>query len=548
MARPEGEVMTADSLSPMTRLAEHVAGQLAAFGGTVAFGLPGGGNNLEVIGAAQRRGMQFVLGHTEYAVSVMAAVYGQLTDCPTASIVTRGPGAAAATNGVAQAWLDRQPLVLITDTVSEGDRARVPHQQLDQESLFRPIVKQTIAAGTASIGTEQVASAMRQAMALPRGPVHIDVDVHARAPIAESASPTVTAAPEAAIAAIGELIASSSRPCILLGMGALDAVEEIRAFVEGTEVPVLSSYRAMGVIPDSWPNHAGPFTGATSESDLLANADLIIAIGVDQVELIPNPWDYPAPVVSVASWPETFAYFVAAHEAVGAISELLGRMPRPTGDGWPTAYGSRRVAAARDALLEVASRTPQRIVADANRLAPEGSIATVDAGAHMLAALALWRVQEPNGLLISTGLATMGFAVPAAIAAALASPGRRVVCFVGDGGLSMVEAELETIARLDLPITVIVFNDSTLSLIAMKQSPEGQGGPAAVLYRPTDFAALARAHGLDGVTVGIEDDLESVLTSQFATGGPALIDVEVHSADYRLVMSVTRGAPLIQPD
>jgi acetolactate synthase-1/2/3 large subunit len=111
-----------------------------------------------------------------------------------------------------------------------------------------------------------------------------------------------------------------------------------------------------------------------------------------------------------------------------------------------------------------------------------------------------------------------------------------------------VEAELETIARLDLPITVIVFNDSALSLIAMKQSAEGQGGPAAVLYRATDFAALARAHGLEAFTVGIEDDLERVLASQFATAGPALIDVEVHSEDYRLVMSVTRGAPLIQPD
>ena len=124
----------------------------------------------------------------------------------------------------------------------------------------------------------------------------------------------------------------------------------------------------------------------------------------------------------------------------------------------------------------------------------------------MLLAVPFWEVDEPGTLLISNGLATMGFALPAAIAAALVEPDRHVVCFTGDGGLGMTLAELETLARLDLPVVVVVFNDSTLSLIAAKQSPQGHGGDGAVRYRTTDFAAIARGCGMSADSV---DDVET---------------------------------------
>ncbi len=128
--------------------------------------------------------------------------------------------------------------------------------------------------------------------------------------------------------------------------------------------------------------------------------------------------------------------------------------------------------------------------------APAGTVATVDAGAHMLAAVPLWEVEAPGELLISNGLATMGFALPAAIAAALVEPSRHVVCFTGDGGLGIALAELETLARLNGKVIVVVFNDAALSLIAIKQSADGHGGPAAVSYARTDFAAVAAGFGI----------------------------------------------------
>ncbi len=151
---------------------------------------------------------------------------------------------------------------------------------------------------------------------------------------------------------------------------------------------------------------------------------------------------------------------------------------------------------------------------------PPDTIATVDAGAHMLAVMPLWEVDEPRRLLISSGLATMGFALPAAIAAALCSPGQPVVAFTGDGGLGMTLAEIETAVRLRLRIVVIVFNDATLSLIKIKQRAAGQGGAEAVDYGPVSFAGVATAMGAAAAAAGTEAELASGAGRGAAPGWP----------------------------
>ena len=152
-----------------------------------------------------------------------------------------------------------------------------------------------------------------------------------------------------------------------------------------------------------------------------------------------------------------------------------------------------RLRRERQRALEIGvpGLAPHRVVQIARELPPAGTIATVDAGAHMFQAAEYWQAVEPGEFLISNGLATMGFALPAAIAAQLVYPERRVVCFTGDGGFMMVAAELETAARLRLPITVIVFNDAALSLIEVKQEQKGYAG-VSMRYGGPDLAALAR--------------------------------------------------------
>ena len=144
-------------------------------------------------------------------------------------------------------------------------------------------------------------------------------------------------------------------------------------------------------------------------------------------------------------------------------------------------------------------------------------------------------------MLISNGLATMGFALPAAIAAALVEPDRHVMCFTGDGGLGMTLAELETLARLDLPVVVVVFNDSTLSLIAAKQSPEGHGGDDAVRYRSTDFAAIAGLRDVGRIGCRREHVRSSCCASALVRRGPTLLDVAVDPSCYPAVLDAVRG-------
>jgi acetolactate synthase-1/2/3 large subunit len=202
-----------------------------------------------------------------------------------------------------------------------------------------------------------------------------------------------------------------------------------------------------------------------------------------------------------------------------------------------------RIRRDRAAALEVPvpGLAPHRVAQIARELTAAGSIATVDAGAHMFQTTTYWHSLEPGELLISNGLATMGFALPAAIAAQLLHPDRRVVCLTGDGGLLMVVAELETAARLRLPVLVVVFDDGALSLIQVKQEQKGFTG-AAMRYEGPDLAALARSFGVEAFVASDETALRRALVSALAATGPTLIDARIDASGYRRTLEIVRGA------
>jgi acetolactate synthase-1/2/3 large subunit len=286
------------------------------------------------------------------------------------------------------------------------------------------------------------------------------------------------------------------------------------------------------------------------EWPLLCAADLVVGLGVDPVELIPAAWNYQVTTLLVTEYPVGSAgYFTGAAELVAplsaAIAVLNGHAHR-AGRGWPAESGRTAKRAVtgrlrRAAMGAAGSLTPQDVVTTAREHAPPDSVATVDSGAHMLAVMPLWPVDEPRRLLISSGLATMGFALPAAIGAALARPGRPVIAFTGDGGLGMTLMELETAVRLRLPVVVIVFNDAALSLIKIKQLPQGQGGDEATGYGRTSFAAVAAAMGAAAACAARPEQLATALTAALAREGPTLIDARVDPAGYPAILDLTRG-------
>lgn len=522
-------------------LAHHLAQALQAAGVDRIFGVPGGGPNLEMIGAAEELGIAFVLAHGETAACIMAGAYGRLTGTPGVAIVTRGPGLTSAGNGLAQATLDRFPLLLISDTVPQASADRVAHQRLDHLAVSRPLTKWSGTLGTTDPEV-LVAAAADLALAAPAGAVHLAFD-----PTAPGDPPPPSTRPVPAtdddVRRAANRLAGARHPVVIVGLDGARHSTAVQKALSTVDCPVLVTYEAKGVIPESWPTYAGLFTAAALERPLLEQADAIMTAGLDPVELLPGPWPYQAPIVMLHSHQVECDYFSDPLLLVGSYDTHLLPLVNALQPAWERGVGRQfhqdnlqRLSVQRPSV-PVTGLGPHALV-ERTQAAFGDVPLTVDAGAHMLVAMPLWATDRPDSVLISNGLATMGFALPAAIAASLARPGERVVCFVGDGGLGMTLGELETLARLRLPVTVVVFNDAALTLIELKQQV-GHGGPGAVRYGLTDFAAAGRALGLPGHVVTDADSLDAALAA--VPDGPQLIDARIDARPYREVIRVARG-------
>ncbi len=520
-------------------LARALAAGVRDRGAEIVFGMPGGGPNLDVVGAAADAGLRFVLAHGETAACIMAGTFGLLTGRPALAIATRGPGAASAVNGAAQATLDRFPLLLVTDCISSNDRARFAHQRIDQRQMLSPVTKWsgrlTLSENTADV----VRAALDLAAERPAGAVHLDYDPNGVELPAPERSVPVQSSDEVVTSAAG-MIRDAKKVVAIVGLEAVTSAGEVVAVLERLGCPVLTTYQAIGVVPEGHPQQAGLYTNGAIEASIIGDCDLILAVGLDLVEPMFTPWRYDKPVVSISEITACSTQVPITVEVLGPLAVMLDRVVGTSVSGWPVGSGSAVLAAARAALG--GSRTgnfgPLELASAVAAAAPAQATATVDAGAHFLAVMPFWPASAPLRLLISNGLATMGFAVPAAIGAALARPGLPVVCMVGDGGLAMTLAELETVARLQLPVTVVVFDDAALSLIEVKQKV-GQGGSEAVRFRPVDYAQVASAMGLDSAVVSTAEEAAAVL----ATGWdrPRLIDARIDPSSYARLITVTRG-------
>ncbi len=548
----------------MASAADVIVAGLIEAGVPRLFGVPGGGSSLEVLESARAAGLPFVLCHLESAAVIMAAVTAELTGRPGAALATLGPGVTASATGLAHAWLDRAPLVFLSDRHPGAAMPFVTHQRLDHEAFLGPVVKASLPV-TAATAAACVSEAIAVALAEPRGPVHLDLpsDVApapaaAAAPAARpAAAATAPVASEDVLERAAALIRQARRPIAIAGLGCRGTdAKWLRAFAESVPTPVLTTYKAKGALPDPHPLAMGVFTGGALEEPLVGRADLIIAIGLDTVELIPQAWRYSAPVLSLGrastatpglAAPGGAGYFTPAAEVIGEpgaiLEELAPRLGRRVAADWDVAWLDR-VRRERYGALEVAvpGLAPHRLVQIAREAMPAGAIATVDAGAHMFPATAYWLATEPGECLISNGLATMGFALPAAIAAQLCHPDRRVVCLTGDGGLMMVAAEMETAARLALPVIAVVFDDRSLSLIEIKQEQKGYAG-ASMRYAGPDLVAMARSFGWRAHEVGTEAELGRALSTALSGPVPTLIAAGIDASGYRRTLEIVRGAP-----
>ena len=528
---------------------EALVKRLADAGVTYIFGVPGGECNLDVIAAANGLGVEFVLTRTETSACIMACVAAELTGAPGVAMTTRGPGLAAAANGVAYADLDRAPLLLIADGY-EDDQSSISHQRIDQTALLAPMTR----ASSDLRGVDPLAEIDRlldAAQADPPGPVYLEVAgsfLRRPAPAPAERLPAMRRPGPAATAIVDarRMLAGARRPIVLAGLQARGAPETaaLRRFVARTGCPVLTTYKAKGVVSEHDPRGIGLYAGGVAEQPLVSAADLILLYGFDTVEGPPQPWRY-GDIASLELTNHAFDHrlFDPGLSVVGDIAAALAAL-EDAADA--TGWTDDELAGHKQAIWSAAQVyagdgiSPAALVRAAIAAFPEDSRITIDAGAHMLPVLHSWRCAEPNRSLISRGLSTMGFAIPAAIAASLTDPARTTIAFTGDGGAMMFLGELGTAVQSGARPIVVVFNDSALTLIGVKQRRR-QLAAAGVDFSDTDFARIAAGFGWNTHRVTAEDALAGAFADALASDRPTLIDVVVNPATYDRHIAAIRG-------
>lgn len=530
-------------------VSEAIVARLAEKGVRFIFGVPGGECNLDFIAAAEKQGMRFILTRTETAAAMMACVTSEITGAPGVAMTTRGPGLAAAANGVAYSDLDRAAMLLIADGY-EDDQAYISHQRIDQTAILAPMLRASsnLRDGEA---IDEVDRLIDAAMGNPPGPAYLEVAGSfirrrtAAAPAVRPA-PIPTAPDQSALAGARKLLATARRPILLAGLQARqpNGAAALRAFVEATGCPVLATYKAKGVVSENAPLGLGLYANGVPEQPLIASADLIILYGFDPVEGPPQPWRYGTiPTVELTNHAFEHPLFAATLSVVGDIAASIAHLRDATdSSGWEPGELARRKEALWDAaqIFGGSGISPAALVRAARQTAPQDSRITIDAGAHMLPVLHTWRCDEPNRSLISRGLSTMGFAIPAAIAASLVDPDRATIAFTGDGGAMMCLGELGTAIQSGAKPLVVVFNDSSLTLIGAKQRRR-QLAAAGVDFSHTDFAQVAAGFGWHACRVEEEGGLAGAFADALASGGPALIDVRINPATYDDQILAIRG-------
>lgn len=516
------------------------------------FGVPGGGSSLDLINAANKLEVEFILCRGETSAALMAAVSGELTGISHAVLTGVAPGAASVVNGVAYASLERAPMVVITDANEPGDGVS-RHQVLDQGALFAPITKASMVLRE-NTQTQEVERLFDLTLVAPQGPVHFDLSAKvARSMVAPD---KVAICAEAQTSFLAEdvekicgLISESRKPVLLVGLEARDIPSStaVWALAEALGCPVLTTYKAKGVFDESHPLFVGTFTGAVAEGETLHQADLIIGFGLDPVEIIPGQWPYEAGLLVINTAPD--------HQMpTGPVARVHGNMSR-IGDALcnhcierSSVWRIEEIADLRQSMSGRMALAPSRsgqltadiVVSAARDAAPDRTRATVDAGAHMFSAMSLWTCRQPHDVLKSNGLSTMGFALPAAIASALHEPDRPVIAFSGDGGLMMCLAELSTAVRFGCNITIIVLNDGALSLIDIKQQRR-QDPSVGVRYPRVDFKTCAEGMGCPAWNVSSEAQYLDALAAALDIPGPALIDVHIDPSGYVKQIESLRG-------
>ncbi len=521
------------------------------------FGVPGE-ENIDFLEAVRKsRKIEFILTRHEQGAGFMADVHGRLTGRAGVCLSTIGPGATNLITPVADANLDRAPLVAVTGQAATLRMHKESHQYIDVVSMFHPITKWNTRIGRADVVSEAVRKAFKIAEAEKPGATHLEfpedvAEETCQRPEYFEVRKVRRPAPDyKAVNRALDMLKKSRRPLILAGNGSIRkrATKQLRILLEKTGLPVCNTFMAKGAAGYEYSYNL--FTIGLQSRDHVTCAfeesDLVICIGYDIVEYAPQFWnpDGHKKIIHIDFDPAEVDYWYHPEvELVGDIASTLWELNEKIGDDFETGRGRYSLKHRRGILKDIHQYDkstafpfkPQRILHDVRAAMGDEDILISDVGAHKMWIARMYIVHVPNTCLISNGFASMGIALPGGIAAKLLYPQRNILTISGDGGFLMNIQELETAVRLGTPTVNMVWSDGTLGLIEWKQ--KNQFGHAyATRFGNPDWVKLARSYGALGIKVKKGDSLQSVLRRAFRSKKPVVIDCPV---DYTENVKLTR--------
>ncbi len=509
------------------------------------FGIPGE-ETLDFMDSLSRSKISFVLTRHEQSAAFMADAYGRLTGKAGVCLSTLGPGATNLLTGIADAFLDRAPLVAITGQAELGRIHKESHQYIDIVKNFATVTKWNTRIEIPDVVSEVVRKAFKIAETEKPGSVHLELpeDIAAQK-VGRTYQTTIppirarrSSADRHSLRQAAELLENASNPVILAGNGVVrkNAASQLRKFAELFGVPVVTTFMGKGAITAESDCYVGTIGLSRDRQipDLFMKTDLVIAVGYDLVEYSPGKWnpDVDKKIVHIDfTTSEVDVHYVPEVEIVSDIRETLELLEGMTSCNKKGQY----VEHLREELVETFEREgsidswpvrPQRVLYALRKVLGGDDIVISDVGTHKMWVAKFYPVYSNNTLLISNGFASMGFALPAAIGAKLTYPEKKVVAVCGDGGFLMNVQELETACRLGLNVVIVIFDDGGYDLIKWKSASKF-GSSKGLDFTNPNFVKLAESFGAQGFSVKSSDSLEQVLREALSKKGPVVVDVPI---------------------
>jgi len=527
---------------------------LEAEGVTHIFGVPGE-ENADFMISLMDSSIEFVLCRHEQSAAFIADVYGRLTGQAGVCLATLGPGATNLVTGLADANMDRAPVVAIIGQGSTKRLHKESHQNMDAIAMVQPISKWAHSIVDGETIPEVVRKAFKLAEAEKPGVTVIELpeDVAKERVNVEPMPVYKTRRPAAdhkSVNAAVEALVAARNPVILAGNGAIRkrAATQLQRLSHKTGIPVVNTFMGKGAMPmdDKHCLFTMGLQGKDHINHALDDVDLVFTVGYDLVEYSPSFWnaDMNKKVIHLDFWPAEIDYhYTVVVDVVGDIADALWQinmalerdhaadLPLQNIEAWQKLRNTILQDFAMEKDDDSFPMKPQKVLWDVREFLDASDYLLSDVGAHKMWISRYYQCQDANTCLISNGFCSMGFALPGAIGAKLAQPEKKVLAICGDAGFMMNVQDLETAVRLQLNVVYMVWEDGEYGLIKWKQQNQFAGKHSKLDFGNPDWELLAKSFGMWGKTLRSADELTAALEEAFQQDGPALIAVPINYAE-----------------